>query len=145
MNYDRAGFRNLDDYDKYIKSLHMEDDIVREFSKNDSDPESYSNIPGNDTPGDFRDLDVPYQPIEYVSSLESITNPNGSAYYYDDISKGYYQWLNNAWQAVSSSRMDYVLDNKAYIDMPNLNYMTFLNPRDVFFGLKFNINYNIIE
>jgi hypothetical protein len=140
MNYDRAGFRNLDDYDKYIKSLHMEDDIVKEFSKNDSDPESYSNIPGNDTPGDFRELDVPYQPIEYVSSLESITNPNGSAYYYDAISKGYYQWSNNAWQAVSSSRMDYVLDNKAYIDMPNLNYMTFLNPRDVFFGLKFNIN-----
>lgn len=140
MNYDRAGFRNLDDYDKYMKSLHMADDKVGEFSKDDSDPESYSNIPGSDTPGDFRNLDVPYQPIEYVNGLESITSPSTSAYYYDAVSGGYYQWTNGAWEAVSGSRMDYVLDNKAYIDMPNLSYMTFLNPRDVFFGIKFNIN-----
>ncbi len=140
MNYDRAGFRNLDDYDKYMKSLHMNNDKVGEFSKDDSDPESYSNIPGSDTPGDFRNLDVPYQPIEYINGLQSISSPNTSAYYYDGVTKGYYQWTNGAWEKVSDSRMDYVLDNKAYIDMPNLNYMTFLNPRDVFFGIKFNIN-----
>jgi hypothetical protein len=140
MNYDRAGFRNLDDYDKYMKSLHMDNGNVIDFSKNDSDPESYSNIPGSDTPGDFRNPDIPYQPIEYVSGLEFVTDPSTSAYYYDASSKKYYQWSNNAWERVSDSRMDYVLDNKAYIDMPNLSYMTFLNPRDFFFGLKFNIN-----
>ena len=85
-------------------------------------------------------MDVPYQPIEYVNGLESITSPSTNAYYYDAVSGGYYQWTNGAWEAVSGSRMDYVLDNKAYIDMPNLSYMTFLNPRDVFFGIKFNIN-----
>ncbi len=29
-----------------------------------------------------------------------------------------------------------ILDTKAYIDMPNLTYFTFLNPRDIKFGLK---------
>ena len=29
-----------------------------------------------------------------------------------------------------------ILDTKAYIDMPNLTYFTFLNPRDITFGIK---------
>jgi hypothetical protein len=29
-----------------------------------------------------------------------------------------------------------VLDDKAYIDMPNQGFLTFLNPRDIFFGLR---------
>jgi hypothetical protein len=31
-----------------------------------------------------------------------------------------------------------ILDTKAYIDMPNFSYFTFLNPRDIKFGLKIN-------
>ena len=31
-----------------------------------------------------------------------------------------------------------ILDTRAYIDMPNLTYFTFLNPRDFRFGLKIN-------
>jgi len=35
-------------------------------------------------------------------------------------------------------RQKRILDSKAYIDMPNMEYFTFLNPRDIFFGIKLN-------
>jgi hypothetical protein len=34
----------------------------------------------------------------------------------------------------------YVLDNKAYIDMPNQEYLSFLNPRDIFFGIRMSFD-----
>jgi hypothetical protein len=34
----------------------------------------------------------------------------------------------------------YVLDNKAYIDMPNLETFTFLNPRDIFYGIRLSFD-----
>jgi hypothetical protein len=133
MNNRRAGFRNLDDYDTYMKSLHLPSDLVKEF-------DTYGNIPGDDTPGDYRDPGVNFQPLEYAKSLQAITNPNTRAYYYEAASGKYYQWSGSDWARVSDSRIEEVLDDKAYIDMPNLSYMTFLNPRNVFFGFKFNIN-----
>lgn len=134
MDWRRAGFRNLDDFDKYMQSLHLPADKVKEF-------DSYGNIPGEDTPGDFRDPDVQFQPIEYASNVfQSVTNPNTTAFYFDAASGNYYQWSGTSWSRVSDSRVNDVIENKAYIDMPNLGYMTFLNPRDVFFGFKFNIN-----
>lgn len=33
-----------------------------------------------------------------------------------------------------------ILDTKAYIDMPNLEYFTFLNPRDIYFGLRLSFD-----
>lgn len=39
------------------------------------------------------------------------------------------------------ARKQRILDTKAYIDMPNQDFLTFLNPRDVFFGL--NLSFNI--
>lgn len=35
-------------------------------------------------------------------------------------------------------RQKRILETKAYIDMPNMEYFTFLNPRDIFFGIKLN-------
>jgi len=35
----------------------------------------------------------------------------------------------------------YVLDNKAYIDMPNQEYLAFLNPRDVYFGVRMSFDF----
>lgn len=34
----------------------------------------------------------------------------------------------------------YVLENKAYIDMPNQEFFTFLNPRSYYWGLRFTLN-----
>jgi hypothetical protein len=132
MDWRRAGFRNLADYDQYMQSLHMPTDKVKDF-------DSYGNIPGKDNPGDFRDPGINFQPLEYTSSISTVTNPNTIAYYYDASSGNYYHWSGTAWSQVSNSVIQNVLDNKAYIDMPNLSYMTFLNPRDVYFGVKFNI------
>jgi hypothetical protein len=133
MSYYRAGFRNLADYDQYLQSLHLPADKVKEFN-------SYGNIPGDDKPGDYRNSDVTYQPLEYSNDIYSVANPNTIAYYYDALRGGYYQWSGETWSRVNDTVIQNVLDNKAYIDMPNLSYMTFLNPRDVFFGVKFNIS-----
>jgi len=133
MSYYRAGFSKLADFDQYMQSLHLPADKVKEFN-------SYGNIPGNDTPGDFREPGVSFQPLEYAQNIQSVTNPNTTAYYYDASTGSYYHWTGQSWSYVRNSVIQEVLDKKAYIDMPNLSYMTFLNPRDVFFGIKFNIN-----
>jgi len=36
----------------------------------------------------------------------------------------------------SEADLQRILDTKAYIDMPNLRSLTFLNPRDITFGIK---------
>ncbi len=46
----------------------------------------------------------------------------------------YIPWDPNASQA----QKNVWLRNKSYIDMPNLTYSTFLNPRQIFWGLKLN-------
>jgi hypothetical protein len=76
MQY-RAGFADADDFDDYMKSLHLPADI--------DGLTSYGNVPGDDRPGDIRS------------------------------------------------------DDKPYIDMPNLSYTTFLNPRDIYWGLKLSL------
>lgn len=126
-----AGFADLNDWDQYMMSLHLPENFSTEFG--------YGNIPGDDKPGMFRDDGTPYQPLEYTSNLGAVTNPNQVAYYYDASSGRYYSWNGEGWDQVSDSRIQDVLDSKAYIDMPNLHYTTFLNPRDIYFGIKFNI------
>jgi hypothetical protein len=133
MGY-RAGFVNTDDYDSYMKSLHLPEDVVKDFN--------YGNIPGTDKPGMFRDYSTPFQPIEYTNDLSTITNPSTRAYYYNANDGKYYSWVetgNYFWE-VAPHRIKEVLDTKAYIDMPNLHYTAFLNPRDIYFGIKFNID-----
>jgi outer membrane receptor protein involved in Fe transport len=61
---------------------------------------------GNDKIGDVRDPGVAYEPY----------NP-------DD-------------PTISDADLQRILDTKAYIDMPNLTYFTFLNPRSVRWGIK---------
>lgn len=92
----RAGFITLQDYDDYMMSLHLPDEIVGQFN--------YGNIPGSDTPGDYRT--GPYIPWDENASEEQ----------------------KNEWRK-----------NKSYIDMPNLHYLTYLNPRDIRWGLRFFI------
>lgn len=98
MNPAGYGFVDANDYNAYMKSLHLPAEI--------GDPLGYGNIPGNDRPGDYRT--GPYIPWD----------PNAS----DDQKK---EWEKN----------------KSYIDMPNQEYFTFLNPRDVFWGLKLSFDF----
>jgi hypothetical protein len=73
-----AGFVDRDDFDDYMKSLHLPEEY-KQFAS------GYDFIAGDDKPGDIRSEDKPY------------------------------------------------------IDMPNLTYTTFLNPRDIYWGLKFSL------
>lgn len=68
---------------------------------------------GDDRPGDYRPDDVAYDPLE--------PNPEGNA----EI----------------DSRNQKRIDDKAYIDNPNQTYLQFLNPRDIFIGLKVSFDF----
>ncbi len=96
----KAGFVDLNDYDDYMKSLHLPEEY-RQFGNN------YKFIAGNDKPGDIR---------------------TGS----------YIPWDENA----SDSQKEEWRKNKSYIDMPNLEYTAFLNPRSIFWGIKINYDLN---
>jgi len=41
---------------------------------------------------------------------------------------------------VEYSKIKDVLDKKAYIDMPNQTFFTFLDPRSIFFGLAISFH-----
>ena len=55
--------------------------------------------------------------------------------YYETSTSRYMEYANNAWQPVEKARLDKLLKNKAYIDMPNQTYFNFLYPRQIFFGI----------
>lgn len=99
MDY-KAGFVDQNDYDDYMKSLHLPESF-RQFGNN------YKFIAGNDKPGDIR-------------------------------TGAYIPWDDNA----SDSQKEEWKKNKSYIDMPNLEYSAFLNPRNIFWGIKINYDLN---
>lgn len=118
----------------YMESLH--------FPQSDD----YTNIPGDDKVGDYRDPTVEFQPMEHVSQLD----PRGGkerAWYYEDLSGNYFQWVVDEsnpdlsqWVQIDQKALDKVLDDKAYIDMPNASTFWFLNPRKIFFGLRLSFD-----
>jgi len=118
----------------YFKSLHLPEDVVNYETHN------YQNVPGDDRPGDYRKEGAPYTPIEAVANISNLTNPDGGLIYYDANTRQYYEFVNNSeWQKVDDNKMQNILDDKSYIDMPNYGFFTFLNPRNIYFGIKFNV------
>lgn len=97
------------------------------------------NISGEDHPGNYRKDGVAFQPIvayRTLAAMQSIPKPESRPFYYAVDAQQYYQYVNGAWQVVDQGRVQQVLDDKAYIDMPNMDTFTFLNPRRVFFGIR---------
>jgi len=131
-HFSGLSFHDSHDYEFYMKSLHLPASIADELG--------YGNIPGHDKPGDYRRHGVEYVPMEWVASIDKVSNPSSRAIYYDASTKQYLQW-SDGWQEVSKSRIKKVLDDKAYIDMPNQTYFTFLNPRSTFFGISISYNF----
>ena len=115
-------------------SLHLPSDIYDDLGEDAGAP--YIWVPGDDQPGDFREPGVAFQPIEAVADIGAVTDPNGVAWYWDQSTGDYSRWNGSAWEAVPDGELQSALDNKAYIDMPNLGFLTFLNPRAVSFGLR---------
>ena len=125
------GFVDQNDFTAYMNSLHLPSEISDKLSGS-------LNVAGSDAPGDYRDFGVDYVHIEPVTSIANVATANivPSALYFDHSTGKYMQYSNNQWVQADQSKVDQVLKDKAYIDMPNLNYFTFLNPRSIFWGVR---------
>ncbi|WP_456443038.1 TonB-dependent receptor [Caldithrix abyssi] len=132
-HFSGVSFRDQFDRDDYFKSLHLPESIAGNLG--------YPNIPGNDQPGDYRKTGVPFQPMQRVEDYTTLDHPNPQVIYWDAKTRKYYQFTDGDWSEVGGSRLQYILDNKAYIDMPNQTFFTFLNPRSYYIG--FSINYKL--
>jgi outer membrane receptor protein involved in Fe transport len=127
------GFVNTEDYQSYLKSLHFSEDIGKDFT--------YVNVPGDDKLGEYRKNGSAYTPIVAVADLNNIgvNDIYNNTIYYESNSRDYYENTGEGWVKVDKKRIDKILDDKSYIDMPNITYFTFLNPRDIYWGIRFNI------
>jgi outer membrane receptor protein involved in Fe transport len=124
------GFVDGTDYDRYLKSLHLPE-TFNQF---------YGQIPGDDRPGDYRKAGVDYQPVVFANNLSEIGSKYATPIYYEYSTRQYFRWVNNAWQKADQSEVDRVLADKAYIHMPTQDWWNFLNPRDVYFGMRMSID-----
>lgn len=124
-----VGFYDFNDFQFYFNSLHLPQGVA------------YDNIVGKDKAGDFRKEGVAYQPIEQVGNIGGLQNPNAAVIYYERSTGRYMNYLNNSWSEVESGKMKKILEDKAYIDMPNQTSFNFLNPRDIFFGLRMSYDF----
>ena len=120
-----ASFYDVNDHLDYYNSLHL--------------PKSnaYDNIVGDDRVGDYRKEGVRFQPIEQVGHISAVSEPNPDVIYYGNFNEDidYYNYVDGAWSKVEDKRINKILEDKAYIDMPNQTSFNFLNPRDIFFGI----------
>lgn len=119
---------NTGDQD-YLRSLH--------FPKS----EAYDNLVGNDKVGDYRKLGVEFQPIEYQSTIDLTKSGKTRPIYYEGSTGKYWQYANGNWSEADANKVKQVLDDKAYIDMPNASTFWFLNPRNFYFGI--NVSFNL--
>ncbi len=126
------GFVDAEDYNNYMKSLHLP------IPKEDIQKMGYANIYGDDRPGDYRRPGVAYQPIEAHQTIGEVPQNDiiPRVIYYEASTNRYLHYIDGQWTEVEKSRMKKVLDDKAYIDMPNQEFFTFLNPRNIFWGLR---------
>jgi outer membrane receptor protein involved in Fe transport len=100
----------------------------------------YDNIPGNDKLGDYRKPGVEFQPIEYQAKIDPTMKGKERPIYYEGSTGKYYEYKNQQWSEVDKARLNKVLDDKAYIDMPNQSTFWFLNPRNIYFGIRLSFN-----
>lgn len=132
-NWSGKAFYNVYDYYDYMYSLHLPQSQYEKLG--------YQGVPGNDKPGVYRDEGVEFQPIESISDHRALTNPSERAIYYNYNTKEYLKLIDGEWTEVSKSTLDEILETKAYIDMPNQTYYTFLNPRNIFFGMTISFDF----
>ena len=142
--YSSTGFHpDNRDFDYYMWSLHLPEDTFDQINGVDADA-SYAEkenlpyiwVPGNDKPGVFRHPDVAYQPVEAVGSLAGLNDPNSVAWYWARDTGTYSRWNGSSFETVPDNEVQQMLDDKAYIDMPNLRFNTFLNNRRVTLGVR---------
>jgi hypothetical protein len=132
-NFSQYGFTDANNFNSYMTSLHLPASI--------GDPLGYGNIPGSDAPGDVRKDGVAYTPVESHNDVTTVTSAQKTVIYYDQKTGRYMENQGSGWTEISESRKNDMLNNKSYIFMPNLSFFTFLNPRDIFWGVRFSYNF----
>jgi hypothetical protein len=60
------------------------------------------------------------------------------ALYYDNATESFFSWNGTAFVAADQAKVDQVYKDKAYIDMPDIDSFTFLNPRKITIGITIN-------
>ena len=123
-----SGFVDGNDQNAYLRSLHL--------------PESddyTTNIPGKDKIGAYRSYDTLFQPMERIPLRTSVTAPEPGVIYWEYDTRSWFEYRNGAWTSANQGTVDDALESKAYIDMPNQNYLTFLSPRDIYWGLRITL------
>nr|MBP7462150.1 hypothetical protein [Candidatus Delongbacteria bacterium] len=118
------GFVDGNDYLAYMNSLHL---------PSSSD---YPNIPGDDRLGDYRKSSVDYVPMKSIQTTANFVPTNTSVIYYEKETGKWLKYEDSGWVEQDGGYIKNLLDDKAYIDNPNNMTLTFLNPRDVFFGCR---------
>lgn len=124
-----SAFSDANDQTRYFQSLHLPKAQEGE----------YSNLVGTDRFGDFRRPGVAFDPITAIENRTSATGAVNGRLYYERATGTYLTYDGTSWSDADPSRVRQVLRDKAYIDMPNLSYFSFLLPRNVLFGLRINL------
>lgn len=117
-----AGFSDKFDALDYKESLHFD---WEEGAEN-----------GNDKLGDYRAPGVEYVNISSVENINNVVNPDSKTLYYDSDTDRYFQYESDGWEKANDSYVHEVITNKAYIDNPNIQAFTFLNPRTITLGIR---------
>jgi len=94
---------------------------------------------GNDLRGEYREWDVEYREFVTVEALTDMQGtPASHQIYWESSSDTYFEWDDdtNDWSTMSQSTIDMLVEDKAYIDMPNIRSMTFLTPRQITLGIR---------
>lgn len=125
-----SGLIDGNDYFDYMNSLHLSADTWDEIGLLNQ------RVSGSDQPGDYRPSGIEYVPIEVYTTLPS--SGNTRALYYNSLEDKYYQWDGNGFVDADGNFVDKVLDDKAYINMPNQQFFNFLDPRTIRFGVRFS-------
>jgi len=130
---------NTSDLD-YMYSLHLPTNAA------------YDNIPGNDKVGEYRKPGVDWQPEVYQYEIRkndgsyTIAPDDERAIFYEGKSGMYWRVNkdqntgNTSWVRVDQATIDKINKDKAYINMPSISTFWFLNPRQIFFGLKLSFD-----
>jgi hypothetical protein len=116
---------------KYRESLHL--------------PESdgYDNIPGDDKLGDYRKPGVAYQPMKWQKTIDRDSDTGKpQVIYYEGDTGNYLRYEDEVWTEVDQDQIDQILEDKAYIDMPNASTFWFLDPRKIYYGVRLSFDLN---
>ncbi len=161
FNFKHLSFAGLGDsyltpqiYQKYMESLHFKAKVYDELGE--------KHIAGNDKVGDYRPLNVEYQPMTYQYRIDpQFSGVAGMIYKAEQIDLDLldqagldlsdYTIMNNriidfneyvqknsdgSYSIVSRSKIDKIIGDKAYIFNPANESFMFLHPRDVYLGIK---------